>query len=79
MTVEEVERKYGQKVVAIVKADDGSILDCCFNWESGQNYALSSGVQVEAIADDVGLTREDAQRLYDVERERYIDCFGKAE
>ena len=67
----------GQFIVAIVFDDDGNVCDYCFNWESGQNYALSSGNRVVAIADDGQMTIQEAQKLYDAERERYNDCFGK--
>ena len=77
-TVAEIEAKYGQTVVAIVYDDDGKVYDHCFTWESGQSYALSQGMIVEAIADDGYMTIDRAQSLYDAERDRYRDCFGLA-
>ena len=64
-------------VVAIVYSDDGGpCIDKCYTWESGQNYALSMGYKVIAVADDGFMTMEMAQELYDAERARYRDCFG---
>lgn len=71
-----VEARYGQTVVAVVYADDGTVYDHCFNWESGQNYALSNGLRVVAVADDGNMTVAAAQALYNAEKERYDDCFG---
>ena len=65
-----------QKFVAEVLNDDGTIYDHCYNWETGQNYALSEGRKVRAIADDGHMTIEDAQRLYDSELAIFLDCFG---
>jgi hypothetical protein len=78
-TVEEIEREYGQPVVAIVYNEDGSVHDYTFNWETAQNMALSEGYRVEVIADDPhapSMTKERIQALCDAEKDRHDDCFG---
>lgn len=64
-------------IVAIAYEDDGTIHDHCGTWETGQNFALAQGLRVVAVADDGHMDVPSAQRLYDAERERYIDCFGE--
>lgn len=65
-----------ETLVAVVFNDDGTIEDCTYNWETAQNIALSSGGRAVAINDDGSMSVEDAQALYEAERERYDDCFG---
>lgn len=74
--IKRIEAEYKTTVVAVVLNDDDSIYDHTFNWESGQNYALSQGYRVVAIADDGHMTKDNAQALYDAERDRYRDCYG---
>lgn len=75
-SVAEIEAEYGQSVVAIAYNQDGTVHDWCFNWETAQNFALSEGLTVKAIADDGFMDIDRAQRLYDAEKARYDDCFG---
>lgn len=75
-TIADIEREFKQTVVAVVYNEDGTVYDHCFTWETGQNYALSNGYRVEAVADDGTMTIKRQQDLYDAERERYRDCFG---
>ena len=71
-----IEAEYDQTVVAVAyNADDGAVYDYCFTWQTGQTMALE-GYIVKAIADDGHMTKDDAQRLYDAEKERHDDCFG---
>ena len=65
-----------ERVVAIVYNHDGSVFDRCYTWEAGQNYALHEGRRVKAVADDAGVTIEEAQKLYDAELARHLDCWG---
>ena len=65
------------KVVAIVYDESDHEIDRCYTWESGQNYALSQGFRVIAVADDGSTTIESAQQLYDAERARHLDCYGR--
>ena len=62
--------------VAVVYDADGNVYDRCYTWEAGQSYALHEGRRVEAVADDRGMTVEDAQRLYDAELAAHVDCWG---
>lgn len=62
-------------IVAVVYDENGSVYDRCYTWEAGQTYA-NSGYRVEAVQDDGSMTVEDAQRLYDWERDVAADCFG---
>lgn len=75
-TIPEVERDYGQDVVAVIYNDQGEIWDYAFNWESAQNYALNNGYRVLAVKDDGSMTIAEQQALYDAERARFNDCFG---
>lgn len=50
--------------------------DRCWTWEAGQTYALS-GYLVVAVAPDGHLSVSDAQSLYDAERARFMDCYGR--
>jgi hypothetical protein len=62
--------------VALVYEEGGTeVYDRCWNWETGQSFALT-GYRVVAIADDGHMTKDEAQRLYDAERARFADCFG---
>ena len=70
-----IELQYGKTVVAVVYTRDGHVHDHCFNWETGQSFALDGWI-VKAIADDGHMSKDDAQRLYDAEKERHDDCFG---
>jgi hypothetical protein len=62
--------------VAVVLDEAGRYVDRCFAWETGQSMALNEGARVVAVADDGHMGKDDAQRLYDAERERHLDCFG---
>lgn len=62
--------------VAVVLSPEGEIIDRCYTWEAGQNYALHEGLRVIAVADDGGMTIDFAQQLYDAELARHDDCFG---
>lgn len=64
-----------REVVAIVYNEDGSIHDRCFSWETGQTYA-NAGYEVQAVNPDGSITVEEAQSMYDRERELAADCFG---
>lgn len=72
-----IEANYRQKVVAVVFDDDGVVIEHCFTWQTGQNFALSEGKRVLAVADDGFMVVANAQKLYDADRDRYNDCFGK--
>lgn len=63
-------------IVALVYADDGTIYDGTYNWESAQSYALSEGLRVIAIRDDGHMKRDDIQDLCDAELDRHDDCYG---
>ncbi len=76
-SIRQIEAEYGARVVAVVREDNGSVHDHCFNWETAQTFALD-GYYVEALADDGYMTKETAQALYDAERERHDDCFGRS-
>lgn len=62
--------------VAVVYNADGSVYDRCYTWQAGQNYAMHEGRRVVAVADDAGVTVEEAQRLYDAELAAHVDCWG---
>lgn len=62
--------------VAVAYDDEGNEHARCYAWEAGQNYALHEGLRVVAVADDGGMTKANAQALYDAERDRYRDCYG---
>lgn len=64
-----------QTVVALVMNADGTVYDSCYNWESGQSYALDGWI-VRATAPDGRKTKKAAQALYDAEKARHDDCFG---
>lgn len=65
-----------EQIVAVVYNDDGTVYDRCYTWETGQNYAMHEGRRVKAVADDAGVTIEEAQKLYDAELARHLDCWG---
>lgn len=55
--------------------EDGTIIDRCFSWETGQTYA-NAGYEVQAVNDDGSIDKATAQSIYDRERELAADCFG---
>ncbi|WIC89714.1 hypothetical protein SEA_BRAXOADDIE_92 [Rhodococcus phage Braxoaddie] len=61
--------------VAVIIDRNGAPVDYAMSWEAGQTYA-NDGYRVVALADDGHMSRADAQRLYDAERARALDCFG---
>jgi nitrogenase subunit NifH len=73
-SIEEVEAEYNKVVIAVVYDAKGDVFDYCFNWESGQSYALN-GYKVTAIKPDSIYTVNDLQRLFNVETARHDDCF----
>jgi hypothetical protein len=77
----EIEAEHGQKIVAVIYNEDGTVYDHAFNWETAQNMALSEGYTVKAIADDPqspSMTKDKIQALCDAEKERHDDCFGRS-
>lgn len=62
--------------VAVVYNADGTVYDRCYTWQAGQNYAMHEGRRVVAVADDAGVTIEEAQCLYDAELAAHVDCWG---
>lgn len=52
--------------------------DLCWTWEAGQNYA-QQGYIVKATRADGHMDVAQAQRLYDYERDCFMDCFARTE
>lgn len=70
------EVRVANDVVAMVyHPESGDYYDACYTWEAGQNYAQQN-YKVVATNDDGFMSKEDAQSLYDRERELVQDCFS---
>lgn len=63
-------------VAVVIDPWDGSRFDVCWTWEAGQNYA-QAGYVVVAVAADGSMDIDRAQRLYEYERQLFIDCWGR--
>ena len=61
-------------VAEVYDPASNKLVDKCFSWETGQNYAKGN-YKVVAIADDRYMTVDKAQELYDYERRLAQDCW----
>lgn len=67
---------YGPGAVAEILDDDGTVIDVALSWQTARNYALHEGRRVRVLADDGTMTRDRLQRLCDMDRALYRDCYG---
>lgn len=51
--------------------------DHCDSWETAQAYAATGYVVIATADDGTYWTKERCQALYDAERDRFIDCWGR--
>ena len=70
------EPKYPPTCAVIIDPATNSRYDEAWCWETAQNYAMQ-GYIVQAVSGDAHLTQQECQALYDSERQRFIDCWGR--
>lgn len=76
--IRDVEERYPyDRMVGLVVHDNGEAYDVCFGWEAAESYALDQGMRVLALQGDGRFSRVDLQRMLDLTRREYQDCFGE--
>lgn len=75
MTSEYVLAAEAPIVAEVYDPKTGDLVDGCYSWEAGQNYARGN-YKVVAILPDTGISVEEMQAIFNQEREWSQDCWG---